>query len=162
MGVLEGIHGDRPVFRLNYVSTVTETLSDGALFRIAEAAKETNAQVGVSGILIECAGEFMQWLEGDEIVVMRLFERIRGDPRHGDVTIVATEYAPNRQFRDWSMGCFMLDPDALPDGFFFDEIDGRKRLRFDAFSRSGDMLATFHAENHHAGLARSFASLAAA
>ena len=151
--------GERSVFRLSYVSRAARSLTPESFDRIVEAAQQNNERLGVTGFLIECAGEFLQVLEGDKNVVQGLFDKIKDDPRHLDVTVIATETAAGRNFGDWSMGCFLLKPEDLPEGFFFEEEGGRRRLRGDAFVRVDDLLETFYRENHDAGMARRFSEV---
>jgi hypothetical protein len=50
------------------------------------------------------SGCFAQVLEGPRLAVEHTFERIQQDSRHGDVSLLAFEPAPDRAFRRWSMG----------------------------------------------------------
>ncbi len=145
-----------PAFRLTYVSRAREQLDAGDLEKIAASAQRFNKSVDVSGLLICCAGEFLQILEGDREQVMTVFKRVDRDQRHSDVTVIAIELDVPRAFEDWSMGCFSFEPEDLPDGFFFDRTSDAMHLRIDALERAEDMLRTFYEENHDAGLARSF------
>lgn len=106
------------VFELVYVSAVDEDCSRDELRSIARHAKRANQAAGVTGLLLECRGEFIQVLEGSEAAVRALYEKIRQDPRHSRVTLAATTRKPRRAFPDWSMGCFFLDPASAPKGGF--------------------------------------------
>lgn len=154
--------GARPVFRLSYVSEASRRLRLADFEQIAAASKRNNTALGLTGMLAQCAGEFLQLIEGDRDLVMRLFETIEADPRHRNITVVATETAAEHAFADWSMGCFLLEPEQLPQGFFFDPSKGRHVLRPDAFKRVDEVLASFYREHREAGMAEAVATLGAA
>ena len=153
--------GARPIFRLSYVSEATRPLEDADFAQIAEASKRNNTENGLTGLLAQCAGEFLQVIEGDQDLALRLFETIKADPRHANITVVSTETAAGRAFADWSMGCFMLAPEQLPEGFFFCPDKGRQVLRPDAFKRVDWVLASFYRDYREAGKSGAFANLPA-
>jgi hypothetical protein len=71
-----------------------------------------NAAHGVTGRLFVDGTEaraFAQWIEGDPADVGALFERVRADPRHRDVRVLASgpigdlAGLPGRLYPDWSM-----------------------------------------------------------
>ena len=102
------------MFHLVYVSTATINFSQSQLLNLLSKAKGNNARTGVTGLLIHKAGRFVQVLEGEESVVRELFEVIRRDSRHQDVTLILAETIAERQFFDWSMGFHDLtDSDLL-------------------------------------------------
>ena len=45
----------------------------------------------------------MQALEGERTILEGIFERIQGDPRHDDVTVLSFEPVGERVFPDWDM-----------------------------------------------------------
>lgn len=145
---------DDSAFRLTYVSRARDSFDVTDLEQIAASAQRFNSSVNVTGVLIFCAGEFLQILEGDREQVMTVFKRVDRDRRHRDVTVISIELDTPRAFEDWSMGCFIFEPEDLPEGFFFDSSGDGPHLRLDAMHRAEDMLRTFYEENHDHGLAR--------
>ncbi|MBX2854064.1 MAG: BLUF domain-containing protein [Rhodobacteraceae bacterium] len=154
--------GEKPVFRMTYVSRAAWRLETVDFEAIAAVAKRNNTALGVTGLLVECAGEFLQILEGEAAIVRQLFDKIEHDPRHVDVSVVEIEEDVVRNFGAWAMGCFCFRPEDLPQGFFFERVDGQPRLRCDMMLRTNDMLTTFQRENSQAGSGASFASLVTA
>ena len=150
------------VFRLIYASYAAPGLTEDDFDEIAAIAKENNKRLDITGVLVSCGSEFMQILEGYEPQVKKLFEHIARDPRHLDVTVISTDKVKERQFGEWSMGCFLLRPEDMPGGFIFEETDGKRRLRNDAFFRVDDLLETFHRECHAGGGGSGFAAMVAA
>lgn len=147
-----------PVHRLTYASRAARPLSAEDLSAVALSAQRNNVRLGVGGLLIFCAGEFLQVLEGARATIEALYLAIERDPRHRDVTLIASESAPDRLFPDWSMGCFLAQPEDLPEGFFF-APRADHRLRLDALARAEDMLRAFYREARGAGLAHRFQPL---
>lgn len=116
---------------------------------IIETAQARNGAVGVTGLLLNghlevipgAPGEFVQWLEGPEDDVERLFSYISGDARHTGVDVLArgplhdvlsgshvdVRAEAGRLFPSWSMGLVRLaELPATLDGFlrFVAEWDG--------------------------------------
>jgi hypothetical protein len=71
---------------------------------ILATARRCNTADNVTGALLFTASGFAQVLEGTRDVVERTFERISGDPRHADVTVLSFTPTECRSFPDWSMG----------------------------------------------------------
>jgi class 3 adenylate cyclase len=98
------------VKRVTYVSSATRKISQAELDQISTISSSNNAQVGVTGVLLLCGDFFFQILEGEELAVDTVLERIRRDERHCDIQILKVEkFQENRQFADWSMRTVYLD-----------------------------------------------------
>ncbi|WP_428542897.1 BLUF domain-containing protein [Rhodopila sp.] len=69
------------------------------------ASRRNNELDNITGALLFTTSGFAQVLEGPRDVVERTFERISGDPRHADVTVLSFTPTERRSFPDWSMGC---------------------------------------------------------
>lgn len=89
---------------LVYLSSCRPPMSEEDLEELLRQAKSHNAQVNVSGILIYNDGNFIQYLEGPETAVTSLFEKIKLDPRHTNVTRLDFAHIQSRVFGDWWMG----------------------------------------------------------
>jgi hypothetical protein len=101
------------LYCLSYVSTQAKGLDNETLRRILETAREHNEKAGITGLLLHRDDSFFQILEGDREVVLDLFERICGDPRHERVEIVAEGPIERREFSDWQMAFIELDGQDL-------------------------------------------------
>jgi hypothetical protein len=86
------------------VSTATVAFIDKDLRALLAAARERNAAVAVTGMLLHDNGTFMQVLEGAPDVVETVFNRINRDPRHRHVVLLDRRNLDERDFPDWSMG----------------------------------------------------------
>ena len=104
---------------LVYISTATAPLDDAALHGILTRARENNARLDVTGMLLYREGQFVQILEGASGAVHDLADEIRADPRHTDMSVILDEPTEAREFSDWSMGFQPMSTPrtALPDGF---------------------------------------------
>ena len=107
------------LYRLIYCSrnVITQVAPTGATERevraILDASRRNNAADAITGALLFTASGFAQVLEGPREVVERTFERISGDPRHTDVTVLSFTPTERRSFPDWSMGFSgQVSPDA--------------------------------------------------
>jgi len=95
----------RRLLRLIYTSRSTEPAAalDETIRTILIESISNNRQVDVTGLLLMHAGWFVQVLEGPEASVRQTFERISGDPRHDEITLLGEAQVETRQFRDWNM-----------------------------------------------------------
>ncbi|MEM6289380.1 MAG: BLUF domain-containing protein [Bacteroidota bacterium] len=121
--------GEAPpqVHALFYRSLATRPMSDLDLHRLAVRAAESNARLGVTGLLLYTrviegeGGLFAQWIEGPEARVRALYyDRIAHDPRHTDCEVVfdgpareATGH-DERQFSRWGMSGIVERPGLFP------------------------------------------------
>jgi hypothetical protein len=87
-----------------YVSAASWNLLDEQIERIVSESRRLNALNGVTGVLLYCDGNFMQYLEGDEDAVMETFERIRASESHYQLDELMNQAILEREFGDWSMG----------------------------------------------------------
>ena len=74
------------------------------------AARIANSKRGVTGMLAYIKGNFLQVIEGDDLVVDSLLDKIKGDPGHKRVFLLARDPITARYFADWSMGFEALLP----------------------------------------------------
>ena len=108
---------DQRLHRLIYHSTMSADPSDTAtvLTDILTVSRRNNAAEGLTGALIAASGRFLQVLEGSETSIDKVFVRITGDPRHGNLQVIERRSVGRRHFPDWSLCCgeLHLDKPAL-------------------------------------------------
>jgi len=92
------------MFRLVYSSSARSGMTEDELKLILESAKVRNARRGVTGMLLFRDGVFLQLLEGEEVDVRYVYNRIVNDPRHQRVVNLLQEKIDQRDFASWSMG----------------------------------------------------------
>ena len=98
---------------LIYVSTSVKLLKDDELLDILKVSRENNISSEVTGLLLYKGGNFMQVLEGPDEMVTALYEKIKTDPRHKDVSVISREQIQARQFHAWEMAFQNLDNPAV-------------------------------------------------
>ncbi|PVZ04981.1 BLUF domain-containing protein [Actinomycetospora cinnamomea] len=92
-------------FRLIYSSHSRIPTADRetALARIFDVSRANNKKAGVTGALLITDHYFVQALEGDEAIVTGLYERIKDDSRHDQVSLLESGTVESRAFPRWSM-----------------------------------------------------------
>ena len=88
---------------LIYSSTANINLTEAELHRLLYHWRTTNAELGITGLLLYSEGNILQVLEGAAGKVHRLYARIAADPRHRSVVKLADGPVPTRAFAGWSM-----------------------------------------------------------
>lgn len=66
-------------------------------------ARRFNESQRITGCLLYHGGEFLQYLEGNQVKVLQLYDKIKADPRHTDMELLSHGYRPQRQFEQWEM-----------------------------------------------------------
>ena len=132
---------------LVYVSSATEPFSPAELVTLLEKARRNNATLGVTGMLLYKDGNFMQAIEGDDVVIKELHDRIQRDPRHRGMITLLRKPIEQRQFPNWSMGFVdLLDP-VVRDLPGYNEFLDTPLTNLDVFcahpSRAHKLLMTF-------------------
>jgi hypothetical protein len=115
--------------RALYVSRAAGPQTGTTTAGILAASEAHNAAHGVSGVLCQGQGLYLQVLEGERGEVNRLYARILRDPRHQDVQMLSLEEITERRYPQWSMAHVML-PDS-------DAMVRMKHPEFDPYSASG-------------------------
>jgi NADH dehydrogenase FAD-containing subunit/class 3 adenylate cyclase/uncharacterized membrane protein YphA (DoxX/SURF4 family) len=90
--------------RLTYISKVNAVLSQDEILEIGRQSSINNRKIDVTGVLISAGDYFFQILEGEQAIVDQLLDKIGGDSRHCDITVLTAEYGcEERLFSDWDM-----------------------------------------------------------
>ena len=87
-----------------YVSAASWNLLDEQVDRIVSESRRLNALNGITGVLLYCDGNFMQYLEGEERAVLEAFARIRASESHYQVNELMNQPILEREFAGWAMG----------------------------------------------------------
>ena len=111
-----------------YISSAKLGVSEREIAGIVNAAKVKNEHAGITGILLYNNGNFMQLIEGDVENVESLFDIIKQDRRHSEVTLLLKENITHRNFDEWRMAFKNIDslkkmePEILSP-FLSEELD---------------------------------------
>lgn len=71
---------------------------------ILASSRKNNVANQVSGAMTHLDGVYMQYLEGEEQVLDKLYATIVADPRHAAPRLLARDAIRDRVFPAWSMG----------------------------------------------------------
>jgi hypothetical protein len=97
--------------RAVYVSRAVGPQTGTVTARILGAAEAYNPKHGISGVLCQGQGLYLQVLEGERAQVNRLYAQILQDRRHQDVQMLSFEEITDRRYPDWSMAHVVLPDD---------------------------------------------------
>lgn len=75
------------MYTLTYESTAVNIMTSSEMESLLEEARTHNKSKDITGCLIYYKGKFVQLLEGDIKEVQELYDRIKKDPRHKEVTL---------------------------------------------------------------------------
>jgi len=99
------------LYSLVYTSTASEPLAKSDLEHILDGARKRNIDEQVTGLLLFTDGNFMQYLEGPQSSVLKLFDIIKKSSLHEQVVQVSQLPITKREYGDWSMA-FLADVDS--------------------------------------------------
>ena len=91
------------LYEVLYVSTLAPDQPTAVVAEIAAKARQVNAELDVTGLLIFDGQRFCQQLEGPQKAVLKLIERIRNDPRHINVEVLHHGPLAGRRFQHFSL-----------------------------------------------------------
>lgn len=89
--------------RVFYVSAAVGPQTHAVTQSILQQSQAYNSQHGITGVLLQGQGIYLQALEGEQDAVNRLYARIAADPRHDRVEMVHCENIEQRRYGNWSM-----------------------------------------------------------
>lgn len=122
------------LIRLLYISRAVGAITTTMTGSILASARVHNRVAGITGVLCQGQGLFIQILEGERSNVNRLYATLIKDKRHQDVEMVAIEEIQTRRFPEWSMAHVVISEN--------DPIVQLKHPEFDPFNaRSADLMA---------------------
>lgn len=89
--------------RMLYVSTATGPITTAVTGTILRSAKAHNAASGITGVLCQGRGVYLQVLEGERSQVDALYARIVQDKRHHNVVLRQQHDIKSRSYGNWAM-----------------------------------------------------------
>ncbi|MFA6245766.1 MAG: BLUF domain-containing protein [Mucilaginibacter sp.] len=92
-----------------YISTAVKLMHENQLLDILHNARQHNAALNISGVLLYSEGTFIQVLEGKDSVIDALYSRIQADQRHKNVIKLIDEPIAEKSFSQWLMGFAVTD-----------------------------------------------------
>ena len=98
------------LFTFLYSSLLSPGCPASCVADIVRHARENNARLGLTGLLVFDGQRFCQYLEGPGDALRQMLERIRADTRH--IQFVLHQHGPSterRAFQDWSIAYAQID-----------------------------------------------------
>ena len=92
-----------PIFQWVYISESTESYGDEVLNDILLKANKKNEGLHISGVLVYNGGSFIQLLEGEQHMILKLYDQITHDKRHTNIKHIYEGYSQSRLFDKWTM-----------------------------------------------------------
>ena len=96
------------MIRILYVSRTDEKTFEENKAILTESFAN-NQKKKISGVLIYGMGFFIQCLEGEDAMVLELYNKIIKDARHYDVQCIFQESISQRHFPQWHMSLLNLN-----------------------------------------------------
>ena len=92
------------MIQLAYLSATPALLSPDDIAQILISSRSNNAKLEVTGLLVYKDGSVLQFLEGPEENVDKLFGKISQDSRHRGIIVLYRKPIDTRDFPEWTMG----------------------------------------------------------
>lgn len=89
---------------LIYISSAVDKLTLDGMEDLLTVSRRNNLEHEITGLLVLKDYVIVQYIEGEEKAIKELFDKIKKDTRHFDVTLLKEEKIEKRLFEDWSMG----------------------------------------------------------
>lgn len=137
---------------LVYVSLQTRPLHKADFALILDACERNNPKLGITGMLLYRSGYFIQAIEGDEVAVTTLYNKIAADQRHRNIITVEKSVIESRAFSSWTMGFKNLDEidmHSIPRYSDFAGRDFHPEQLIEHNSRATQLLNVFRSEAHY-------------
>ena len=91
------------MFCLVYKSEASTSWGYAQIQEMLVKARKFNKANGITGCLLYYDGSFLQYLEGNQISVLNLFDKIQADKRHSAVNLLCHSHISERKFESWHM-----------------------------------------------------------
>ncbi|WP_345949242.1 BLUF domain-containing protein [Mucilaginibacter sp. PAMB04274] len=141
------------IFSIIYVSKALHPMKNEDLTDLLEQSRSWNESFGITGMLLYIDGQepgrkpgrFMQVIEGTQSDIMLLFNKIKEDRRHHQITVLHEGRTGRRHFKQWSMGFKTISDNALGREGFIDFEDAfLKNKRQPKFNMAFNYLKSFY------------------
>ena len=75
-------------------------------------AKQKNKKINVTGCIVYANNKFIQLIQGPKKAIIDLYEEIKADQRHYNVTTLLEQATDHKIWSDWSMAMLDFSGDA--------------------------------------------------
>ncbi|MDP2077261.1 MAG: BLUF domain-containing protein [Sulfuricurvum sp.] len=117
--------------RLIYSSIASGEVNFDTVGEILTHAVKRNKENYITGMMIYDGHSFLQCIEGDDLVINKLWEKLNIDPRHHALHINGEEHDEKRLFSNWNMG-YMNNSHEIQE--MIRKVTGRESASFETLS----------------------------
>lgn len=135
------------MYSLIYRSVAHPSFSLPEVYLMLSKAREFNNNHNITGCLLYHNQTFVQLLEGEEAALLALYDTIKADKRHGNVTTLIEQHIQSPLFLNWDMAFHEFDEFA--DGRYekLRQIDAIFS-KSSAFDKPSEFATTFFKNVH--------------
>lgn len=90
--------------RVVYRSHRKTSCNEVEIKKILDSSRSNNLTKNITGILLHADRKFIQYLEGEKVDVLALYDSIKEDNRHTSITKLDSSNILKRKFPNWQMG----------------------------------------------------------
>jgi hypothetical protein len=90
------------MYTICYVSSARVGITQEELTNLFGITEENNSAHNITGILLYESGKFLQVLEGNEVVLKNLFEKIEADSRHNNIFVILNQKCKRKIFENYA------------------------------------------------------------
>lgn len=135
------------MIELVYYSISNNEINTNVINNILNTSRNYNKKNNITGCLLYHDKIFLQILEGEKDEVLKLYEKIKKDTRHQNVTLVIKENIVERLYSDWNMAYQELNDSHLKvkqfikNIRFFSDNNEKQSEAIDIFWRMAKLIA---------------------
>ncbi len=107
------------------MSNQAQILKEDDIEKLLFQIREKNKRLAITGLLLLIQGKFIQYIEGPEDEIEKVYKKIKTDPRHNQLILLDSGEVNTRQFKDWSMAYKKIEDEVV------EKITGYKNLELD-------------------------------
>lgn len=117
--------------RLIYSSIASDDADFDTVGEILTYAVKRNKEKSITGMMIYDGHSFLQCIEGDDLAIDELWEKLNTDQRHHFLHINGEEHDEKRLFSNWNMG-YMNNSHEIQEMIL--KVTGRESASFETLS----------------------------
>ncbi len=99
--------------QLMYTSKRSANCTEAEIEKILASSVKNNPEIGATGLLLYSDTKFVQYVEGERLKIMPLYDKIKKDTRHYDTVLMSLSLVKERLFPNWHMGGRLTSEDNI-------------------------------------------------
>lgn len=97
------------MYRIVFTSRASRHFRQEDIASLRKHAASANEREGLTGLFLFDGSRFLLALEGPEIPLLKVMNKIYADDRHHDIVFILSEPAREREFPSWAMSQVLTD-----------------------------------------------------